>query len=394
MALESKLIRDATALAQFEPAWRELLARSSSDEPTLSPLWLSTWWRVFGQDGGRHLHFVLFLEGVRLVGIAPLLARRHWYVPGIPFRRLEWLASGEPEAEEIGSDYLGVIAEHGKEEAVVRAFAAALVQGELGPWDELVLPAMNAESPTAPLFARALTEAGVATTCETTTSCPYIALPATFEHYLASLTSAGRYLVTRSLRDLDEWAKGDLELHVARNLTELDQGKRILKRLHGERWGAEGRSGVFGSPRFAAFHDAVMPLLLAAGALELLWLTVRGDPIAIAYNIVWNGKVYFYQSGRKIDVPKGVRPGIVIHAHAIRRAIAAGRREYDFLAGASRYKVQLATASRSLVRVRAVRSPRLELAHSTAVRGLDTARRLRDQLRALGAHPRQLDEPR
>ena len=141
------------------------------------------------------------------------------------------------------------------------------------------------------------------------------------------------------------------------------------------------------SPRFAAFHDEVMPPLLAAGALELLWLTVRGDPIAIIYNIVWNGKVYFYQSGRKIDVPKGVRPGIVIHAHAIRRAISAGRREYDFLGGASRYKVQLSTAARPLLRVRAVRSPRLELAHSTAERGFDTARRLRDQLRA------QLGEP-
>jgi CelD/BcsL family acetyltransferase involved in cellulose biosynthesis len=394
MALESKLIRHVTAMAQFEPAWRQLLARSSSDEPTLSPLWLSTWWRVFGQDGGRNLRFVLFFEGVRLVGMAPLLARRHWYLPGIPFRRLEWLASGEPEAEEIGSDYLGVIAEHGKEAAVVEAFAAALVKGELGPWDELVLPAMNAESPAAPLLARALAEAGIATTCEKAASCPYIALPASFEQYLASLTSAGRYLLTRSLRDLDEWAKGDLELHDVRNSSELDQGKQILKRLHGERWGAEGRSGAFVSPRFAAFHDEVMPLLLAAGALELLWLTVRGDPIAIVYNIVWNGKVYFYQSGRKIDVPKGVRPGIVIHAHAIRRAIAAGRREYDFLGGASRYKVQLATAARPLLRVRAVRSPRLELAHSTAERGFDGARWLRDQLRALGEHPRQLGEPR
>jgi CelD/BcsL family acetyltransferase involved in cellulose biosynthesis len=393
MALDCKLIRDATSLAQFEPAWLELLARSSSDEPTLSPLWLSSWWRVFGQGGGRQLRSALFFEGARLVGMAPLLARRHWYRPGIPFRRLEWLASGEPEAEEIGSDYLGLIAERGKEEVVADAFAAAIVGGELGPWDELVLPAMNGESPTASLLGPALAEAGIATTSETTVSCPYIALPASWEQYVASLTSANRYLVKRSLRDLDEWAKGDIELYDARNASELDRGKQILKSLHGERWGAEGQSGVFGSRRFAAFHDEVMPLLLAAGALELLWLTVRGDPIAIVYNIVWKDKVYFYQSGRKIDVPKGVRPGIVIHAHAIRRAIAAGRREYDFLGGASRYKVQLATAARPLLRVRAVRSPRLELTHSMAERGLDGARRLRDHLRTLGDRPRQLVEP-
>jgi CelD/BcsL family acetyltransferase involved in cellulose biosynthesis len=89
-----------------------------------------------------------------------------------------------------------------------------------------------------------------------------------------------------------------------------------------------------------------------------------------------------------------VRPGIVLHAHAIRRAIAAGRHEYDFLGGASRYKVQLATATRPLLRMRAVRSPRLEMAHSTAQLGFDQARRLRDHLRALGDRTLHLGEPR
>lgn len=393
MALECKLVRDGAGMAQFEPAWRALLAHSSSDEPTLAPLWLSTWWHVFGSQGGRQLRIALFFRGARLVGMAPLIARRHWYFPAIPFRRLEWLASGEPEAEEIGSDYLGVVAERGMEEEVVKAFATAIAGGKLGPWDELVLPAMNGESPTASLLGRALTQVGIATTSESTVSCPYIALPSTWEQYVASLTSAGRYLITRSLRDVDEWAKGDVELHEARTLPELDEGKEILKRLHGDRWGAEGRSGVFGSPRFTAFHDEVMPLLLAADALELLWLTVRGDPIAIVYNIVWKDKVYFYQSGRKVDVPKGVRPGIVIHAHAIRRAIAAGRREYDFLGGASRYKVQLATATRPLFRLRAIRSPRLEFAHKAAERGFERARRLRDHLRGIGDRTGQLGAP-
>jgi CelD/BcsL family acetyltransferase involved in cellulose biosynthesis len=394
MALDCKLIQGRSEMAQFEPAWRELLARSSSDEPMLSPLWLSTWWRVFGADGGRQLRVVLFFDGSRLVGVAPLLARRYWYRPGIPFRRLEWLGSGESEADEIGSDYLGVIAERRNEEAVVGAFVSALAGGELGLWDELVLPAMDGESSTASLLGRALAEAGIATTTETTASCPYIALPTSWEQYLASLTSAGRYLVKRSLRDLEEWGKGEVELHDAHTSSDFERGKQILKRLHTERWGAEGRNGVFGSPRFAKFHDEVMPLLLAAGALELFWLAVRGEPVAIVYNIVWKGKVYFYQCGRKIDVPKGVRPGIVIHAHAIRRAIAHGRREYDFLGGASRYKVQLATGARPLLRMRAVRSPRLELAHGTAERGLEGARWVRNHLRTLGDRARQLGAAR
>src|SRR5262249_4125087 len=66
-------------------------------------------------------------------------------------------------------------------------------------------------------------------------------------------------------------------------------------------------------------------------------------------------KVYFYQCGRRPDVPPRVRPGIVILSHSIRAAIEEGRREFDFLAGAAQYKTQLALATRPLVQVRVVR---------------------------------------
>jgi len=381
MALHCKIVRKFDELAPFEEAWRDLLGRSLTDEPALTPLWLGAWWRVFGSEGGRRLCVTLFFDGSRLVGVAPLQTRRHWYRHAIPFRRLELLASGEPEADEICSEYLGVIAECGREEAVVTALVQALLGGRLGAWTELVLSAVDGESRTQWLLARALEEAGVATETETTGTCPYIPLPATWESYLASLSSAGRYVVTRSLRVFDAWAHGDVELHEARSPAELDAGRRVLAALHGERWGADGQAGAFRSARFAAFHDDVMPSLLGEHALDLLWLTVRGDPVAVLYNIIWKEKVYFYQSGRKIDVPKGVRPGIVMHARAIQRAIAAGRREYDFLAGTSQYKMQLATATRSLVRVRAVRSPLLELARRVAEGGIDQGRHLRNLIR-------------
>ena len=113
-----------------------------------------------------------------------------------------------------------------------------------------------------------------------------------------------------------------------------------------------------------------MPAFLKAGALQLLWLTVRDEPIAAIYNILWNGKVYFYQSGRKIDLPSKIRPGLVMQAYALRRAIEAGRREYDFLGGAARYKLQLALASRPLVQFRAVRRALREQARRCADLGV------------------------
>lgn len=376
MALESRVVSTLEEAARWQVPWRELLARSACDEPTRSPTWLLSWWRVFGSLDGRKLRLVLFFSGDRLVGVAPLLARRAWYLPGLPFRRLELLGTGEPEADEICSDHLGIVAERGQEAAVAEALAGALVSGRLGAWDEIVLSATDDEDPVWPPFERALREAGVRVDRATTGACPYIALPGSFDEYLASLRGEQRYLVRRAQRDFERWAANDAELHAVNTRAELDAGKRVLHALHAERWGANGKRGVFAAPRFRAFHDMVMEELFDAGALELFWLSVRGRPIAVAYNLIWNGKVHFYQSGRTLDVPKGIRPGIVLHARAIRRAIDAGLREYDFLAGTSRYKLDLATSQRPVARLRAARPSLREKARAATERGVARLREL------------------
>jgi CelD/BcsL family acetyltransferase involved in cellulose biosynthesis len=353
--VEVRVVTDVAELEAIRPAWEELLARSASSDPTLTPIWLLAWWRVFGPEGGRALRAALFHDGARLAGLAPLLARPHRHRSGIPCRRLELLATGEAEADEIGSDYVGVIAERGAEGDVAAALAGALAGGALGPWDELAMPAMRGDAALPVLLAEALRGRGLDATVEVTSVSPHIPLPATWDGYLAALPSSRRYLVRRSIRDLEAWAGGALRLERATTRDELARGLAILTRLHAERWSAEDQAGVFASPRFRAFHEEVMPALLDRGALDLRWIEARGEPIAAIYNVVWQGKVQFYQGGRRMDLPKGLRPGTVIQALAIRAAIEEGRREYDFLAGTSRYKMELALAARPLVELRATR---------------------------------------
>jgi len=110
-------------------------------------------------------------------------------------------------------------------------------------------------------------------------------------------------------------------------------------------------------------------------------ISVRGAPIAALYNIAWNGKVYCYQSGRTLDVPKNVRPGVVAHVYAIRRAIETGRTEYDFMAGISQFKRKLALAYKPLVRVRAVRKSLVEYVRVLAEGMAGVTRVLRNRQR-------------
>jgi CelD/BcsL family acetyltransferase involved in cellulose biosynthesis len=373
-------------LAAHADAWAALLERSAANRPTRAPFWLLAWWQVFGSVGGRRLASALFYEGDRLVGLAPLLRRVAWYRRAVPFRRIELLATGESEADEIVSDYLGVVAERGYEQPVADALAAGIRQGTLGACDEVLLSALDGDDPMVPALATALGGQGMAVEQAAATPSPYIKLPATWEAYLAALSGSGRYLVNRSLRDFDKWAGKEVELVRVRAPADLEQGKRILVMLHEQRWKSSGEAGVFASRLFTRFHDAVLPALLERGALDLCWLNVRGQPIAVAYNLIWDNKVLFYQGGRTLEVPKAVRPGIVLHARNIRAAIEAGRSEYDFLAGMSQYKLQLSTARRPMLQIRAARAPVRDVARLAIELGAAAwrARRAADRTPAAG----------
>jgi CelD/BcsL family acetyltransferase involved in cellulose biosynthesis len=360
-ALAAEVIADPQALEALSGEWSDLLADSDQSSPTMSPLWIGAWWKVFGGQDGRELRAVALRDGGRLVGLAPLGARHVWCRPGLRTWRLELLPSGEREEDEILSDYLAVVARRGYEQRVADGLAASLRSGALGRWDELVLPRMSTDTAMVPLLGAALERAG-AVYFELTGGSPYIPLPRKWDEYLARLSGTRRRMVRTSLRGFEAWCGGKYEVRVAKSAEDLEVGLRVLRELHEQRWTEAGKPGAFASPLFSAFHEAVMPAMLERGELELMWLVAADQPVAAVYNIVWNGAVQFYQSGRRMELPRELRPGVVLHALAIQRAIELGRREYDFLAGGARYKQDLALAVRPLCSLRLVRRRRVDVA--------------------------------
>ncbi len=391
--LTTRIISDSREAEALQGEWRSLALRAPRAELALTPVWLLAWWREFGRTERRELRMVSVRDGPTLVGLAPLSLRRALHRRVIPVRRLELLATGDTGPDEVCSDYAGLLCDAGYEEEICRELARlVVVERALGQWDELLMPAMNAEDPVVESLRRGFLAAGAQVSVTETGHCPYIALPGTWESYLKSLDGPNRYVVTRAIRELEKWAgKGVAELVRATTRAELATGRRILHSLHAERWSGEGERGVFASTRFARFHDEVMSQFLtgADGQLDLLWLAVKGEPIAAAYNIVFRGKVYFYQSGRKLDVPKQVKPGISLHAPAIQRSIVLGHREYDFLNGASQYKLKLATATRPLFTLRAIAPTLRARAVETARDLAEAAARVVRERRAGGASPQR-----
>jgi CelD/BcsL family acetyltransferase involved in cellulose biosynthesis len=383
VVLSRHVLTSAADLAALRPEWEELLHDSAADEVTLAPDWLLTWHDVFGALDGRRLCAVAWRDaGGRLVGLAPLLRRRFRYRGLVPFRRLEPLGAGEPEADSICTEYLNLTARRGLERTIADALARTLTDGVLGAWDELILPRMGGDQPMTAALVEALRRIGLTTTLQTTGEAPYVPLPAAWDDYLKALPGEDRYFVRRTLRDLEAWAGGPVRPTWARTLQELEQGTRILIELHRQRWHEVGpEAGTFRSERFVAFHAALWPKLLARGELELAWLSVGEKPIAAVCNFIRGGKVSFYQTGRATDVPAKVRPGVALLLLVMRGHIEAGRREFDFLDGAVRYKRQLALATRPVVELRAVRPCWHERLRRAVEWGIDRLRPLRSMLR-------------
>lgn len=377
--LHVEVIGSLQELRAIDEEWTELLAASGSNEPMLGPIWLGNWWQVYGPLDGRELCVWTLRRGKRLIGLAPLCRRRVKHLSALPLVRLELLGSGEDEADETCSEYIGVIAAQGEEQCVADAFGEALHGGALGAWDEIVLTAMSSEHVMAPLLARAL---GKATHYEVLGGAPFATLPATWDDYLAELSSSRRALVRKSLRAWESWAKEPPKLKRVNTEEELDHGIEILARLHALRWQKTGHAGAFDSPHFDAFHRKTMLDLLRVGALWLCWLEVEGEPVCALYNIVWNKQVRFYQSGRILEVPKKVRPGLVIHACAIQEAIAAGYTHYDFLAGTTRYKMQLANNVRPLIQLSLSRPSLRSRLRDVGSGGVSLGRSVRNEWRA------------
>ena len=367
-------------LQTLEADWLELLRRSSANEPMLSTQWLLPWWRVYGVSGGRSLQFGLFYQGDRLIGIAPMQRRTFRHRFGLTMSRIEFLGADVDEEDGVCSEYLNLIVEQGRERDVVAAFVEALKCNYFGTWHELVLSAMDGDGSMPNLLMSALSEAGLRTEQAETTSACYIPLPKSWEEYLSTLGKHRRY-VNKTLRDFEKWAEGTANFIRADTPEQLSEGIRILHELHGQRWQGQGQPGVFASDRFRDFHEQVMQRLWQEELLDLYWLTAHDRPLAAIYNFRWDNKVYFYQSGRQVDLPNSVRVGIVLQKHCIEQAIQTGCREYDFLGGPTQYKRQLSPTSRPIIRIRATRPGTREHVRQLTETCVNLARRVRNGIR-------------
>jgi CelD/BcsL family acetyltransferase involved in cellulose biosynthesis len=310
------------------PAWDALVSASRLRSPFLSWTWQSEWVRTFADD--RRLEIRCVEDGGGdLVAILPLYET--------PTGSLQMIGGADV------SDYLDLIAVQGREEEAWMA----LLQSRTAERVEWELHAVPEASPTVAVLPPLAAACGLAVLATVEERCPVLALPSSWETYLARLSGKHRHELQRKMRRLERDAP---DAHPSCVATPAEISARLGDFLALHRASRVGKAR-FMDERMERFFRVALTAFARRGAARLWFLDTASGPIAAFVTIEWDGTVGLYNSGFSPDRAT-LSPGVVLLAQLIRDAIAGGRAKFDFLRGEERYKYEFEPVAEAVYRVR------------------------------------------
>ena len=331
--LRIKVIDNYTGFQAIEKAWKSLEDRDPQFTVFLSWDWLS---QAFKDNPFRWSVLAAFAPDTgQLVGLLPLKYHLHW-----SNSRSEFQSELEAGGRLLFSEYTGFLCDPSYEAAAMQSLAMYL---RVMPWSKLSLRYV-AQKHRAELFCTAFERLGYPVTWKDyrinkgetdNLVCPKVALPDTFEDYLASNVSTN---TRQSYRRLKRKNFADGAYYFTHcDAENFDEDLATLMRFWKDKWNAE--KGEASAAKVADNFAAVLRAALASDALFLpvLW---RGDtPLGALGHIVDRkaGTMHFIIAGRDPSAEETFI-GAALHFHSIECAILLGYEFYDFGHGDEPYK--------------------------------------------------------
>jgi CelD/BcsL family acetyltransferase involved in cellulose biosynthesis len=336
-----EIIEGSEAIARLRPQWDAIYDADPEAQYFLSWSWLYGYLARIGRDA-----FVLAArpdgDGSDYVALLPLRLRTKE-------RANAEFCNEINLAGNYVSDYAGFLCRPGFEEQALPALADKIRQLN---WRRLRLEYFCASDHRSELFLRGFskdsfeaTEANLVNSDGTDNGiCPFVTLADDWDRYLEAKVSANtRQKIRRFLRQVE----GSEDYRITHTSAEtLDRDIELLLALWTEKWGA--RKG----DRLQAIVNADRRMLRQAFSTGTLFMPIlwHGDRAICVLAILTDDrkKTYNFYRGGRDESFKGPPPGLVLHAYAIRHAIAKGITKYDFLRGNEPYKYSFGCEERRI----------------------------------------------
>lgn len=340
--MQVDIIETMPEFARLEDNWNAVYDADPDAQLFLSWKWLSGW---LGQIAGPW--FVLAARSSDRAG-AP-------YVAFFPLRIQTRMENGRIHNElnmagNFTADYTGLLCMPGAEAQAIAAFAR-YVKKELN-WARLNLENIRVSESRARILLAHFPKANFKTSEISrigkvdnidNNCCPYAALPADWDSYLATLSANTRQKIRRLLRLVD--VTGEYHITTATPET-IDRNLNTLLQFWETKW--RPRKGDLVHTLSRA-NRLMLTRSFRSGLLFLPTLWKEDRPIAALATLIDQRKraFLFYMTGRDESFD-GAPSGVMLHAHSIRHAIANGFTEYDFLRGNEPYKYSFGVKERRI----------------------------------------------
>jgi len=329
------------AFTQLRPQWDAVYQADPEAQFFLSWTWMSKW--------------LPMLEGPWFILAVKPTARASDYVGFFPLRlRLRERKTGGfyneiNMAGNFAADYTGLICAPEFQDRLIPALAAYLKRMN---WTRLNLENIQMSDERRRLFLSHFSKKEFDTKEHERVNkrdninnriCPYAALPNNWDSYLDGLSANTRQKIRRFLRQIE----GSDEFRITHaDADSVERDLKVLLKFWASKWGPRkgNRLNTILTSNFMMLKSCS-----ESGALFLpvLW---RGDtPLgALASLIDPDKKAFLFYVGGRDETFNNPPPGLLLHAHSIRYAIAGGFKIYDFLRGNEPYKYSLATVERRI----------------------------------------------
>ena len=315
--------------------WQDLVQRSDTSTAFLAWPWQRSWAAAFVPDQPLRVLTATDAAGT-LAGVLPLYQDRDcsWH-------------DGDGCSRIVGgvdvSDYLDALIARGQERAVWDALLAHCAATR-GAWE---LRGIRAASPTRELIADLAPAHGLRAEIDVEERCPVLALPESWDAYLAGLRGKDRHELRRKTRRLEAELPGSKVRQVSAGEGWQAALSEFLVLHRASRVG----KAKFMDERMERFFRAALEALSRVGLARLWFLDAADGPVASFVCLEYGDTVGLYNSG--FDPARArLAPGIVLLGHLIRDAIERGKRVFDFLRGEEAYKYDFGPVPSDLHRIR------------------------------------------
>jgi len=328
-------IRTLDEFQNLREDWNRLLVKSASNGICLTWEWMFTWWKHYRTEKSLFIIKISNDDG-SLLGLAPLCITNEHVYHIATLKVLSFLGSGE-----VCSDYLDfIICKEGHNEVLRVLLKHIKTHSNL--WHFAVLNDISESSPNYKMILEVLKSQKSDFLINTSTTCPYIELPDTYEAYTQSLSKNMRYNLRRKTRDIEK--KFNARFAILKPSDSIEKAMAHLVNLHKKRRKMIGAESNFIRDRMLAFHDDIARIFHRQGILRIYTLDIKGEPVAIIYGFRYCGTFYDYQTGMDPEFAKH-SVGTVLIGHCIRDSIENGLKVFDFMRGSESYKLRWAKKS-------------------------------------------------